>query len=120
MVAPKQLTLLAAAGVAASLFLAQPARSSPAALQTSFHTLDQARADVVQPVGHRRWQGYRGSLQAYHGPRRRYGNDNPWRRYGYHRTLQGYAGLPYWRRFPGLPYRPWGPYEPCVNCPAFR
>ena len=88
MVATKQLTLLAAAGVAASLFLAQPARSFTAAPQTSFYAVDQDRVDVLEPVGHGRWHGHRRGWQAYYGPRRRYGNDKPWRRYGYNGTLR--------------------------------
>ena len=118
MVSPKQLTLLAAAGVAASLYLAQPARALTAIAQPYLINIDQTRVDVVQPIGHRQWHGYRGGWRGYRGGRRGY--YRPWRSYGYYRPWRNYAALPYWRRFPGLPYRPWGHYEPCVNCPAFK
>jgi hypothetical protein len=111
MVSPKQLTLLAAAGVAASLFLAQPARALTAIAQPYLISIDQGRVDAVQAIGHRRWHGYGGGWRGYYRPSRRYGYQRTWRRY---------AALPYWRRFPGLPYKPWGHYEPCVNCPAFK
>jgi hypothetical protein len=116
MVSPKQLTLLAAAGVAASLFLAQPARALTAIAQPYLISIDQGRVDAVQAIGHRRWHGYRGGWRGYYRPSRRYGL----RRYGYYGPWQRNSGLPYWRRFPGLPYKPWGHYEPCVNCPAFK
>jgi hypothetical protein len=111
MVSPKQLALLAAAGVAASLVLAQPARALTAIAQPYLISIDQTRVDAVQSIGHRRWQGYRGGRRGYY---------RSWRSYGYYRPWRSYAALPYWRRFPGLPYRPWGHYEPCVNCPAFK
>ena len=92
MVSPKQLTLLAVAGVAASLFLAQPAGALTAIAQPYFISIDQTRVDAVQPIGHRRWQGYRGGRRGYYRPRRSY---------GYYRSWRSYAALPYWRRFPG-------------------
>jgi hypothetical protein len=110
MVSPKQLILVAAAGVAASLFLAQPAPALTAMAQPYLISIDQGRIDAVQPIGHRRWHGYRGRWRDHY---------RPWRSYGY-RASRSYAALPYWRRFPGLNYRPWGHYEPCVNCPAFK
>ncbi len=85
MVSPKQLTLLAAAGVAASLYLAQPARALTAIAQPYLISIDQGRVDAVQPIGHRRWHGYRGGWRGYHRPWRRYGYYRPWRRYGYYR-----------------------------------
>ena len=117
MVSPKQLTLLAAAGVAASLVLAQPARALTAIAQPYLISIDQGRIDA-EPIGHRRWHGYRSGWHGYRGGRRGY--FRPKRSYGYYKPWRSYAALPYWRRFPGLPYRPWGHYEPCVNCPAFK
>jgi len=120
MVTPKQLSFLAAAGIAAGLFLAEPARALTAVAQTYVDTIDQGHIDGAQPIGHGRWHGYRGGWRGYHRPGRGYGYYRPWPRYGYSRALRGYSGLPYWRRLPGLPYKPWGHYEPCVNCPAFK
>src|SRR5204862_1898460 len=117
----KQLTLVAAAGVAASLFLGPPAPALTAIAQPYLISIDQGRVDAVQPIGYGQWHDYRGGQRAaYDRPWRRYGYHRPWRRYGYHRAWRGYSELPYWRRFPGLPYEPWGPYEQFVNCPAFK
>jgi hypothetical protein len=119
MVSPKQLILLAAAGVAASLFLAQPARALTAITQPYAISIDQGPVAAVQPIGHRRWHGYRGG---WHGYRRGWrGYYRPWRRYGYYRSWRRYGYLPgvdmTWRRYG---YYPWGGYEPCANCPAFK
>jgi hypothetical protein len=65
MSSPKQLTLLAAAGVAVSLFLAQPARALTAVTQSYVNSFDQGRVDAVQPIGHRQWHGYRGGWRGY-------------------------------------------------------
>ena len=119
MSSPKQLTLLAAAGVAASLFLAHPARALTAIAQPYLINIDQGPADAMQPIAHRRCHGHRdgwrgcrnGGSRDYYRPSRASGFYKPWQRY---------SGLPYWRRFPALPYKPWGGYEPCVNCPAFK
>jgi hypothetical protein len=116
MASPKQLTLLAAAGVAASLFLAQPAGALTAIAQPYLISIDQTRVDAVQPIGHRRWHGYRGGWRGYRRGWRGY--SRPWRRYGYNRPWRKYGYLPgvdkTWRRYG---YYPWGGYEPCANCP---
>jgi hypothetical protein len=109
MVSPKQLTLLAAAGVAASLFLAQPAGALTAIAQPYLISIDQGRVEA-EPIGHRRWHGYRGGWRSHRRGWR--GNYRPWRRYGH---LPGVDMT--WRRYG---YYPWGGYEPCANCPAFK
>ena len=108
MVSPKQLTLLAAAGVAASLFLAQPARALTAIAQPYLISIDQARVDAVQPIGHGRWHDYRGTKCDYRHDRSRL-YCRPQQKFGYHRRQQksGY-------------YKPWTGHEPCANCPSVR
>ena len=133
MVSPKQLTLLAAAGVAASLFLAQPARALTAITQPYAISIDQGPVAAVQPIGHRRWHGYRGGWhgyrrgwRGYYRPWWRYGYYRPWWRYGYYRPWWRYGYYRPWRRYlPGVDmtwrrygYYPWGGYEPCANCPS--
>ena len=51
MVTPKQLSFLAAAGIAAGLFLAEPARALTAVAQTYVDTIDQGHIDGAQPIG---------------------------------------------------------------------
>ena len=53
MLTPNQLTIFAAAGVAASVFLAEPARALTAGAQTYVNTIDQGRVNAVQPIAHR-------------------------------------------------------------------
>ena len=119
MVTAKQLSLLTAA-ITASLFVAQPARALTATTQPYAISIAQGHSHAVEPIGHRRWHGYRNGWRGYYQPSRRYGYYSPWQRYGYYRAWLRYSELPYWRRFPGLPYKPWGHYEPCVNCPAIK
>jgi hypothetical protein len=118
MVTSKQLNLVAATVLATGLFSAHPARALTVIAQSHAISFDQGRIDAVQPIGHRRWYGYRGGWHDYRRGWRGY--YSPWPRYAYHSPWPKYSALPYWRRFPGLPYEPWGPYEPCVNCPAFK
>jgi hypothetical protein len=115
MTVPKQQsTLLVLAGVIACLCLTQPARAVTVAPQAHVAMIGHAGSAAVQPVGQSRWQGHSKNRQ------KRYRSAKPWRSHGDLRAFKSYSGLPYWRRFPGLTYRPWGPYEPCVNCPAFK
>ncbi len=73
MVSPKQLLLLAAAGVAASLFLAQPARALAALAQPYLTSIDQGRVNAVQPIGHHRCHIHRdGWHSCRHGGSRDY------------------------------------------------
>src|SRR3954471_20353303 len=95
MVSLKQLTLVAAAGVAASLYLAQPVRALTAIVQPYLVNTDQTRVDAVQPIGHRQWHSYRGGWRGYRGGRRGYYILR--RSYGYYRPWRSHSALPYWR-----------------------
>src|SRR4029453_9997614 len=87
MITHRQLSLLAAIA-AAGLLLAQPARALTAIAQSYAISIDQGGVNAVQPVGHRRWHGYRGGWRGYrrgwrgyYRPWRSYGHYRPWRRY---------------------------------------
>ncbi len=102
----KQLTLLAAAGVAASLVLAQPARALTAIAQPYLNS-SWERVDAVQPIKQRRCYGYRDGRRVYRPCASRSNNKR--------KRMSGYSTS----RQSG-PYKPWGGYEPCANCPTAR
>ena len=63
MVTSKQLTILAVAGVAASLFLAQPARALMATAQP--YLVSSQGIEVTQPIVQRRCYVYRDGRRVY-------------------------------------------------------
>ena len=105
MVSPKQLTLLAAAGVAASLFLAQPARALTAIAQPYLNSSSWERVDAVQPIKQRRCYGYRDGRRVY----RPCASPS----YKKRQRMSGYSTS----RQSG-PYKPWSGIQLCENCPA--
>jgi hypothetical protein len=116
MVSSGKFALLAAAGLAAGLLLAEPAWALTAMAHPTLIGFDQARLDALQPVGYRPCRGHR---EGWHGCRhdrpRRY--DDTRRRSGSYAPRQRETAR---RTFPGGPYKPWEGFEPCAHCPAFK
>src|SRR5262245_31608716 len=109
MITPKQLSLLAAAVAAGGLFLAQPASALAAIAHPYSVNIGQGSVNTVQPIGHRRWYGYRGGWRGgwgYNRPWPRYGYYRPWGGYGYgyYRPYRAYYGYPAYGYGYGYPY----------------